>query len=152
MACGQETNSIMARRITELRRTGKGRSPRLSKNDPAGSLVHFQRAASEFPNFYEACHAMGLAQPRLGHREEAELAFQKSIDASGGHYAELHFGLSAPLCDQQRFSEAEPIIRKALELAPGFGSGHFILACALFPSPKHPWIGEFSTSMRCLTH
>jgi hypothetical protein len=31
---------------------------RLSKNDPAGSLVHFQRAAAEFSNFYEAYHAM----------------------------------------------------------------------------------------------
>jgi len=105
---------------------------RLSQNDPAGSLDHFQRAASEFPNFYEAYHAIGLAQLRLGHEEEAQQAFQKSIDASGGHYAEPHFGLSALLCNQQKFTEAEPIIRKALELAPDFGPGHFILAWALF--------------------
>src|SRR5579863_4099606 len=39
---------------------------RLQKNDPAGSLDHFRRAASEFPDFYEAYHAMGLAQLRLG--------------------------------------------------------------------------------------
>jgi tetratricopeptide (TPR) repeat protein len=105
---------------------------RLSKNDPAGSLIYFRRAASEFPNFYEAYHAIGLAQLRLGHEEEAQQAFQKSIDASGGHYAEPHFGLSALLCNQQKFAEAEPIIRKALELAPGFGPGHFILAWASF--------------------
>jgi tetratricopeptide (TPR) repeat protein len=105
---------------------------RLSKNDPAGSLVHFQRAASEFPNFYEAYHAMGVAQLRLGHGEEARQAFQKSIDASGGHYAGPHFGLGALLCNQQKFTEAEPIIRKGLELAPGFGPGHFMLAWALF--------------------
>lgn len=105
---------------------------RLSKNDPAGSLLHFQRAASEFSDFYEVYYAIGLAQLRLGHEEEAQEAFQKSIDASGGHYAEPHFGLSAILCNQQKFTEAEPIIRKALELAPGFGPGHFILAWALF--------------------
>ena len=105
---------------------------RLSKNDPAGSLLHFQRAASEFSNFYEAYHAIGLAQLRLGHEQEAEQAFQKSIDASGGHYAEPHFGLSALLCNQQKFAEAEPIIRKAVGLAPGFNPGHFILAWALF--------------------
>jgi tetratricopeptide (TPR) repeat protein len=105
---------------------------RLSKNDPAGSLLHFQRAASESPNFYEAYHAIGLVQLRLGHEEEARQAFQKSIDASGGHYAEPHFGLSAILCNQQQFAEAEPIIRKAVELAPGFNPGHFILAWALF--------------------
>lgn len=105
---------------------------RLAKRDPAGSLVHFQRAASEFPNFYEAYYAMGLAQLNLGHEEEAQQAFQKSIDASGGYYAEPHFGLSALLCNRQRFTEAEPIIRKALKLAPGFGPGQFILAWALF--------------------
>ena len=55
---------------------------RLSKNGPAGSLLHFQRVASEFPNFYDAYHAIGLAQQRLGHAEEGEQAFQKSIDAS----------------------------------------------------------------------
>jgi tetratricopeptide (TPR) repeat protein len=75
---------------------------------------------------------MGVAQMSLGHDEEAQQAFQKSIDASGGHYAEPHFGLSALLCNQQKFTEAEPIIRKALELAPSFGPGHFILAWTLF--------------------
>ena len=105
---------------------------RLSKNDPAGSLSYLQRAASEFPNYYEAYHAMGVAQLSLGHEEEAQQAFQKSIDASGGHYAEPHFGLSALLCHQQKFTEAEPIVRKALELAPGFNPGHLLLAWAQF--------------------
>jgi tetratricopeptide (TPR) repeat protein len=90
---------------------------RLSKNDLSGSLTDLQRAASEFPDFYEAYYAMGLAQLRLGHEEEARQAFQKSLDASGGHYAGPHFGLSALLCNRQKFIEAEPIIRKALELA-----------------------------------
>jgi hypothetical protein len=51
---------------------------RLAKNDPAGSLVHLQRAASGFPNFYEAYYAMGVAQLRLGHEEKAEREFQQS--------------------------------------------------------------------------
>jgi len=127
--------SVSARELSIPERAVKAYTKgmdRLSKNDPAGSLDHFQRAASEFPNFYEAYYATGLAQLRLGHEEEAQQAFQKSIDASGGHYAEPHFGLSALLCNQRKFTEAEPIIRKALELAPGFGPGHFILAWALF--------------------
>jgi tetratricopeptide (TPR) repeat protein len=102
---------------------------RLSKNDPTGSLIHLRRATSEFPEFYMR---IGLAQLRLGHEKEAQEAFQKSIDASGGYYAEPHFGLSAVLCNRQKFTDAEPIIRKALELAPAFGPGHFILAWALF--------------------
>lgn len=105
---------------------------RLTKKDPAGSLAHLQRAASEFPNFYEAYYLMGFAQMILERNEEAEQAFQKSIDMSGGHYAPPHFGLSALLCVQRKFAEAEPIIRKALELDPGFYPGHFTLAWALF--------------------
>src|SRR6202008_3459639 len=103
---------------------------RLFKNDPAGSLIHLRRAASEFPEYYEAYHAIGLAQLRLGHEKDAQEAFQKSIDASGGYYAEPHFGLSAVLCNRQKFADAVPIIRKALELVPAFGPGHFILAWA----------------------
>jgi tetratricopeptide (TPR) repeat protein len=127
--------SVSARELSIPQRAVKAYTKgidRLQKNDPAGSLDHFRRAASEFPNFYEAYHAMGLAQLRLGHEEEAQEAFQKAIDASGGHYAEPHFGLSALFCNQQKFAEAEPIIRKALELAPGFGPGRFLLAWALF--------------------
>lgn len=45
---------------------------------------------------------MRLAQLRLGHDVEAQEAFQKAIDASGGHYAEPHFALSTLLCNQQK--------------------------------------------------
>ena len=127
--------SVSARELSIPQRAIKAYTKgmdRLQKNDPAGSPDHFRRAAFEFRDFYEAYHAMGLAQLRLGHEQEAQEAFQKAIDASGGHYAEPHFGLSALLCNQQKFAEAEPIIRKALEIAPGFGPGHFILAWALF--------------------
>jgi tetratricopeptide (TPR) repeat protein len=131
----QIASSVSSRELSIPKRASnayKKGTDRLAKNDPAGSLVQLQRAVSEFPNFYEAYYAMGLAQLRLGRQEEAQQAFQKSIDASGGHYAEPHFGLSLLLCNQQQFTEAEPIIRKALELAPGFGAGHFTLAWALF--------------------
>jgi tetratricopeptide (TPR) repeat protein len=104
----------------------------LAKHDPAGSLVHLQHAASEFPDFYEAYYAIGLAQLNLGRQEEAQQAFQRSIDASGGHYAKPLFGLSLVLCNQQKFAEAEPIIRRALELAPSFVPGQFTLAWTLF--------------------
>jgi len=144
-ACGQETNLSMARRTTgasvsvrelsipeSASNAYKEGIDRLAKNDPAASLVHLQRAVSEFPDFYEAYYAIGLAQLKLGHEEEAERAFRNSIDASGGDYAEPHFGLSVLLCNQRKFIEALPIIHKALELAQSFGPGQFILAWALY--------------------
>ena len=105
---------------------------RLSKDDPAGGLVHLARAASQFPDYYEAYYGIGVALMELGRYEEAQRAFQKSIDVSGGHYASPYFGLSALLCALQNFSEAEPVIRRGLELFPGFAQGEFTLAWALF--------------------
>ena len=105
---------------------------RLTKDDPAGSLVHFQRATSEFQGFYEAYFAIGLAHLDLGHEDEAQLAFQQSIDASRGHYAQPFFAMSMLLCGQRKYAEAEPIIRRALELAPDVRPGKLILDWVLF--------------------
>src|SRR3989442_12820084 len=77
---------------------------RLAKKDPAGSLVHFQRAVAELPSYYEAYHQMGLAYMRLGQAAQAEQAFQKAIDLSQGRYAEALFGLASLLSNQRRFS------------------------------------------------
>jgi tetratricopeptide (TPR) repeat protein len=74
----------------------------------------------------------GCGSSEFRDQKEAEQAFQQSIDASGGRYAAPHFGLSVLLCYQQKFTEAEAIIRKALELAPSFGPSYFTLAWALF--------------------
>src|SRR2546422_4732413 len=89
---------------------------RLVKKDPAGSLVHFQRAVAELPSYYEAYHQMGLAYMRLGQAAQAEQAFQKAIDLSQGRYAEALFGLASLLSNQRRFSEAEPLVRRGVEV------------------------------------
>ena len=127
--------SVSVRELSIPMRAGKAYKKgldRLAKDDPAGSLVHFQRATSEFQGFYEAYFAMGLAQLNLGHEEEAQQALQKSIDASGGHYAQPFFAMSMLLCAQRKYGEAEPIIHRALELAPDWRPGQLILAWVLF--------------------
>src|SRR5207245_1205405 len=89
---------------------------RLVKKDPAGSLVHFQRAVAELPSYYEAYHQMGLAYLRLGQAAQAEQAFQKAIDLSQSRYPEALFGLASLLSNHRRFSEAEPLARRGLDL------------------------------------
>src|SRR3989442_8251155 len=89
---------------------------RLVKKDPAGSLVHFQRAVAELPSYYEAYHQMGLAYMRLGQAAQAEQAFQKAIDLSQGRYPEALFGLASLLSNHRRFSKAETLVRRGLEL------------------------------------
>jgi tetratricopeptide (TPR) repeat protein len=75
---------------------------------------------------------MGLAQLDLGHEEEAQQALQKSIDDGGGRYAQPFFAMSMLLCSQRKYVEAEPIIRRAVELAPNVRPGKLILGWVLF--------------------
>src|SRR6202163_2976444 len=43
---------------------------RLAKDDPAGSLPHFQRAVAEFATYYEAYFEIGAAELKLWSSEE----------------------------------------------------------------------------------
>jgi predicted Zn-dependent protease len=105
---------------------------RLARNDFAGSLPQFQRAIAEFPGYYEAYHLIGVADLELVRSEDAEQAFQKSIELSAGGYAQSELALGALLCDQQRFAEAEQFLRKGLELDDTSWIGRYALARALF--------------------
>jgi tetratricopeptide (TPR) repeat protein len=104
---------------------------RLTKNDPAGSLSHFTKAAQAFPGYFEAYYHMGMVEMRLGHNEEAAKAFQVAIDLSGGRYAWAEFGFGYLLCQEGKPSEAERIIRKGLEIEDAAPDGYVILGNAL---------------------
>src|SRR6202162_3080732 len=69
----------------------------LAKKDAAGSLPHFQRAIAEFAGYYEAYDRMGAADLKLWRVTEAEQAFRKSIELSGGRYAHPLLALGAIL-------------------------------------------------------
>jgi tetratricopeptide (TPR) repeat protein len=104
----------------------------LAKKDAAGSLTHFQRAILEYAGYYEAYDRMGAAELKLWRLPEAEQAFRKSIDLSGGQYAHPLLALGAILDDQEKFVEAESVIHKGLDLEPESRTGHYYLALALF--------------------
>lgn len=123
--------------VRQLRIPGKARealekgSERLRKKDAAGSLAQFTRATTAFPGYYEAHYQMGIAHVVLGQTAEAERDFQKAIDLSEGRYPAAQFGFGLLLCQRQQFAEAEPIIRKGLELDTNSARGHYALARAL---------------------
>jgi tetratricopeptide (TPR) repeat protein len=104
---------------------------RWAKRDPAGTLAHFQRAVAELPSYYEAYYQMGLVYTRLGRAAEAEEAFQKAIDLSQSRYPLALFGLASLLSENNRFSEAEPLARRGLEVDGNSWYGQFELARAL---------------------
>jgi tetratricopeptide (TPR) repeat protein len=104
---------------------------RLSKQDPAGSLSYFSKAAATFPDYYEAYYHLGVAEMKLGHLDEAEQAFQKAIDLSGGRYAPAQFAYGLLLCRQGHPAEGERIIRAGLDANANAPQGHVFLGVAL---------------------
>jgi tetratricopeptide (TPR) repeat protein len=105
---------------------------RLANKDATGSLPHFQRAILEYAGYYEAYDRIGAANLKLWRVPEAEQAFRKSIELSGGQYAHPLLALGAILDEQEKFTEAESATRRGLDLAPESWTGHYYLALALF--------------------
>jgi Tfp pilus assembly protein PilF len=132
----RRTDSVVS--VRELRIPVKARNAfekglqRLAKNDAVGSRTQFVRATTAFPDYYEAYYHMGVADLRLGREEDAERAFQKAIDLSGGRYAWAQFALGLLLCRRGEYAEAETIIRKGLDADGSAATGHLFLSVALF--------------------
>lgn len=124
--------------IQELKMSGKARkafetgTKLLDKGNPAESLHYFNISLTEYPNDYRAYYNVGLAQYQLGHTAEAEQAFQKSIDLTGGGFAPPHFGMGIVLCEEQDLQRAEAVLERGLELEPGSAVGKYVLGWAQF--------------------
>lgn len=124
--------------VQELRNSGKGQkefdrgTQLLLKGDAAGSIVYFQRAIARDPTYYRAYYDLGLARFRLGQTAEAEQAFQKSIDLTGGGYAPADFLMGVILCQKQEFRQAETVMQRGLEVDPGSALGKIFLGWAQF--------------------
>jgi len=103
----------------------------LVKQDPAGSVIHLNKAIEIFPGYYEAYYHLGVAEARLHHDDEAMDDFQKAIDISGGRYAVAQFAYGFLLSNQGRPEEGEQLIRAGLETDPNSAEGHFFLAMSL---------------------
>ena len=124
--------------VRELKMDGKSHaafdkgSRMLAKGDAANSVEYLQRAISEFPEHYKAYYDLGVAYFRLGQAAEAEQAFQKAIDITGGNFAPPQFGLGALLCQRQDFQHAIAILQRAVDLDPGSSVGKYYLSWAQF--------------------
>jgi tetratricopeptide (TPR) repeat protein len=123
--------------VRELKIPGKAREEfrkglqLLEKNDPARSLGHFTKAVEVFPGFFEALYHKGVAEMRLGHKDEAMKSYQAAIDSSGGQFAWAQFGVGYLLCKEGKPGEAEKVIRRGLEVEDSSAEGYVILADAL---------------------
>ena len=88
------------------------------KSDYPGSIKEFERAIKIFPNYYEAYAQIGYAYIASKDPAHAEEALRQSIVVSQEHYPDAFFLLAALFSSQKRFDDAEPLARKAVNLAP----------------------------------
>jgi tetratricopeptide (TPR) repeat protein len=102
-----------------------------AKSDYKGSIKQFERAIQEYPDYYEAYAAMGIAYIGLKDKANAEQALRKSIDVSHEQYVEALCVLADLFSNDKRFSDAEPLARKGVELDSDSWQANSELARAL---------------------
>ena len=75
---------------------------------------------------------MGMAHMNLGDAASSERMLRKSIALSDEQYVDAYYMLASLFTDGQRFAEAEPLARKAIELDAGGWRGYYESARALY--------------------
>lgn len=103
----------------------------VQKTDYRGAVNEFARAISKYPAYYEAYAAMGLAQNKMGDKVAAEASLRKSISVSGEKYPQAMVDLASMLNGEKHFSEAEPLLQKAVALDKSSWRAQFELADTL---------------------
>jgi len=109
----------------------KGIALLYEKSDYPGSLKLFEKAIKEYPDFYEAYTQMGVAYSKLADTANAEKSFRKSMEVSHEQYAGAYVGLGELFLTEQRYADAEPLARKALEIDSTSWQADSILTRAL---------------------
>jgi thioredoxin-like negative regulator of GroEL len=109
----------------------KGMGLLYGKSDYKGSLKQFDRAIQEYPEYYEAYAEMGVAYMRSGDTARSEQSLHKSLELSQEKYVEAFYLLATLFSNSKRFSEAEPLARKGVELDSNSWQANSELAHAL---------------------
>jgi len=126
----------------------KGRRLLEDENKPAESIAAFQSAVDAFPSYYEAYLKLGVANHRLGKFPEVEQSLKRAIATRSNKYLEPLYLLADLYNGQQRYAEAEPLARQAVELDNSAWNAQFELARA-FVGLKRGADAEAS-ALKCL--
>ena len=109
----------------------KGIQQIVDKSDYRAAVKQFAKAIGKYPSYYEAYAAMGLAQNKMGDAAAAESALRKSISLSSEKYPQAMLDLASMFNSRKQFSEAEPLLRKAIALDASSWRAQFELAVSL---------------------
>jgi tetratricopeptide (TPR) repeat protein len=109
----------------------KGLAKLNGKSDYQGSIKDFERAIQEYPDYHEAYAQMGIAYLHLKNNASSEQALRKSLELSQNQDVDALIWLATLLSNTNRFTDAEPLARKAVELNPDSWQANSELAQAL---------------------
>jgi tetratricopeptide (TPR) repeat protein len=104
-----------------------GRVKLYTQKNPQASLQDFARALAKAPEYYEAQYEIGMAQVRLGHTEDAETSFRKSIELSKDTYGDGEVALGTLLVEKGSTAEGENALQRGVVLNPNSWMGYFEL-------------------------
>lgn len=128
-------SSVSARELSIPRNAhdamDKGLALMYQKSNYQGSVKQFERAVRDYPEYYEAYTQIGIAYLHTGNTAGAEPALRKAVELSREQYADALSWLATLLNDSRRFTEAEPLARKALELDSNSSQANAELARSL---------------------
>ena len=109
----------------------KGMALLYGKSDYQGSLKALEKATQEYADYYEAYTQIGIAYMKLADAGNSEKAFRKSIEMSQERYPGAYMGLAELFLNSGRFTDAEPLLRKAAEIDSNSWQANAQLARAL---------------------
>ena len=103
----------------------------LSKNrDFKGAIEQLKLAIAEHPGFMLAFNELGVQYLRLGELEKADAALEQAIKLDSEAFEPL-VNRGIVLVTWKKYAEAEPLLRKALELKDQSPVAHYFLGQAL---------------------
>ncbi len=79
------------------------------KNDPKGSLAHFQKAIDLSPTYYEAHYMLGMARLKTGDAAGGETSLRKAIEINPKFF-DPYYPLSELLIRANKYEEAEKFL------------------------------------------
>lgn len=106
----------------------------LRQKKPAEAVTQLREALKIDPGNADLHWRLGILLDDLGNAGEAEAAFKRSLSIHPSRFA--YAGYTGFLVKHERFSEAEPLARKAVEMQPASPEGWMLLVAVLQKADK----------------
>jgi Tfp pilus assembly protein PilF len=128
---GGATVSVSELKIPEK---AKKELERADKSLRAGNLreaaEHVEKGLAIYPELAQAHNGLGALYAALKEYDKSEDEFGKAL-ALSRDYRLAADNLTAVLCMQHKYAEAEPVARRALDMEPGAASSQYLLGSVL---------------------